>query len=136
MTEIFDNDKFNNTCDMQNQHLEMLKRVENLINACIFKKETKEITDILVFIESYLSMHIKSEETLMRLLDYHEYCSHKIKHTELLEVFEKCKKLFSKEENSLNFIMFLKQEFINKVTEHFNSDDIELNDFIKSHCEI
>lgn len=134
MLKAFEDDN-KNAINIKGEHFELMKRVKTLLDACVFKKESKEITDILVFIEYYLAMHIKSEETMMRLFDYPDYCSHKITHQEILEVFENCKKLFKSEENSINFILFLKEEFLNKVFDHFKTEDIILNEFIKKHCE-
>ena len=136
MLKAFEEENPNkNFDDIKDQHFEMMKRVRNLLDVGVFKQETREITDILIFIEYYLAMHIKSEETMMRLFDYPEYCSHKITHQEILEVFESCKNLFKQEKNSINFILYLKEEFLNKVFSHFSTEDIVLNDFIKKHCE-
>lgn len=85
---------------IDSQHKELIKRYNDLIDACNQRKGGEEVSNTLEFLGEYVKVHFKSEEEQMLKHNYPEFREHKKKHDEFIakytalrEEFEQGKQL-------------------------------------------
>jgi hemerythrin len=64
------------------QHFELIKRVNNLVFAFVSEKSKNDIRDISAFLQAYVAIHFHDEEALMAKYGYAEMKNHQSIHAE------------------------------------------------------
>lgn len=64
------------------QHQEMFKQVNRLVQACAGGKAEGEVVETMAFLQDYLKAHFVAEEKLMRRENYPDYQAHLQEHTD------------------------------------------------------
>jgi hemerythrin len=119
--------------EIDTQHMELVNRLNALVSIghdAASREETQKTLDML---EVYIVKHFTDEEELQRKNNYPEYESHKKLHQVFIEEFEKLKKEFDVNGNSLKFTMDLNNSLINWIVKHIKSADVELGRFLKNN---
>ena len=65
---------------VDSQHTELFDRVNNLLKALVLAKGNKEVGDTVRFLDSYVKVHLSTEEDYMIKYDYPGYPPHKKAH--------------------------------------------------------
>ena len=119
--------------EIDTQHMELVNRLNALVSIghdAASREETQKTLDML---EVYIVKHFTDEEELQRKNNYPEYESHKKMHQVFIDEFEKLKKEFDVNGNSLKFTMDLNNSLINWIVKHIKSADVELGRFLKNN---
>jgi len=119
--------------EIDTQHMELVNRLNALVSIghdAASREETQKTLDML---EKYIVKHFTDEEELQRKNNYPEYESHKKMHQVFIDEFEKLKKEFDVNGNSLKFTMDLNNSLINWIVKHIKSADVELGRFLKNN---
>ena len=104
--------------EIDDQHKELFRQVDNLIHAMNTGKGRDEVINIIGFLETHITDHFGLEEKQMLVLNYPLFPAHKAHHTTFITEFWAMKKNF--EENGATCAF----------TAHLN---VMLNDWIKNH---
>lgn len=65
--------------EIDEQHMELVSRVNNLFIAYNDERSRQEIHEMLLFLSQYVVIHFKDEEALMEKLEYPEFdCHHSL----------------------------------------------------------
>ena len=70
---------------IDNQHRELIKRMDHLRDACTQGKGHEEVEEILKFVVSYVKEHFKDEEEMQAKYAYPEIAEHKKLHAGFVE---------------------------------------------------
>jgi len=117
--------------DIDNQHKELFKRINDLVNAMKQGKGKDEVGKVLKFLEDYTIHHFSNEENYMKKYQYPEYEGHKAQHTGLINDLQKMKEQFEKEGPSSMMAIDIQKELGDWLMIHIAKIDKELGAFLK-----
>jgi len=69
---------------IDNQHRELIDRIDKLLHACHLGKGSAEVEETLRFVVSYIRKHFKDEEELQAKYAYPDMVEHKKLHAEFI----------------------------------------------------
>lgn len=72
--------------EMDDQHFELVKRVNNLVIAFKSERSKQDIHEILSFLEEYVVIHFNDEEALMEKYGYADLDTHCDSHGQYMEM--------------------------------------------------
>lgn len=115
------------------QHKTLFESIGKL-DSC--KDSKSEFYELLINLQSYISVHFSTEEDYMRYSDYPDFVSHKSCHDKFVEDYKNIIKKVSK----VDSILDLSQELIifveTWIKEHYNNEDVKMASFLnKSNLE-
>lgn len=116
--------------EIDNQHKELFKRVNDLLNAMKVGKGKDEVGKILKFLEDYTVYHFGNEENYMKKHSYPEYEGHKAQHDSLINDIKKMKEQFQKEGASSMMAIDIQKELGDWLMVHIGQIDKELGKFL------
>jgi hemerythrin len=87
--------------EIDNQHKELFKRINNLLDACTQGKGREEIKRTMGFLSDYVISHFGIEEELMNRYNYPDYASHRERHEKFKKEFAELKMKIEKEVTGL-----------------------------------
>jgi hemerythrin len=116
--------------EIDKQHLEFAKRINNLHQAMRDRSPKNTIKKVLDDVVSYTQFHFKYEEDLMEKNNYREFVRHKSEHEKLMSQIEEKKMQFLKlgHELDMELANFLKKWFL----DHTQNADRKYLPFIKA----
>jgi hemerythrin len=123
------NDYAINIEKIDNQHKELMDKINLLYDAFINSKEYEEIVEILEKLSVYAGKHYRTEEIYMISYGYANIDIHRIEHRNFIRQVELFKNRFKNGVATLTveFIMFLKQWLV----KHMEGSDKTLGRFLK-----
>jgi len=111
---------------IDNQHRELINRMDQLMHACSLGKGGEEIEQTLRFVVSYIKEHFKDEEGLQTKHAYPEYAAHKKLHDGfVLRVIELVQE-FQKLGTSTEFTGKVNKTLIEWFVQHIRTEDKKL----------
>jgi hemerythrin len=72
---------------IDNQHKELISRIDGLFEACNNGKGKEEVLNVVDYLGEYVVTHFSDEEALQRKYGYPEYDMHKQLHTQFIKDF-------------------------------------------------
>ncbi len=120
---------------IDNQHKELIKRINQLRGAAREGKGKEIIDDLMVFLEDYIKNHFGEEERFMKQYSYPQTGYHVAQHRDFIEKYQDLKKeLISSGERLVAVIetnALLGQWWINHITKIDRSLGMYLRDKLK-----
>jgi hemerythrin len=109
--------------EIDEQHRMLVDILNEFYDAIRHQKGSQKAGSILERLADYTRIHFAVEESMMRLLDYHDYQEHKRLHDELIETLKELTIKFASGRRSVNFelIHFLKLW----LTKHIQESDMD-----------
>ena len=83
--------------EIDNQHQELIKRINNLLEAMREGKGKETLEKIISFLDEYVIVHFGTEEEYMDQYNYPEYSTHKEEHQSFIVYFNNLKKELASE---------------------------------------
>ncbi|MFZ5627087.1 MAG: bacteriohemerythrin, partial [Bacillota bacterium] len=83
--------------EIDRQHQELFRRIDNLLTAMSQGKGKEEVGNILKFLEDYVVVHFAAEEKLMQSHNYPAFNEHLAQHQAFIQDFAKLKEQFNRE---------------------------------------
>lgn len=118
--------------EIDNQHKELLKRINTLLDACTQGKGKDEIGKVLKFLDDYIVEHFNAEEAIQRkCASYPDYQPHKALHDEFRKSFAELKKQFEAEGPGLPLVLRTNRTVVDWLVKHISRIDKELGKFLK-----
>jgi len=78
--------------EIDNQHKELINRVDKLLEACNQGAGKTVLPEILDFLGNYVVEHFSTEERLMQQYNYPDYSMHKQEHENFIKSYSELKK--------------------------------------------
>jgi hemerythrin len=128
----------NETID--NQHKELFKRISDLVAAIKQHKCKYKISDVIKFLDDYITFHFREEEIIMQKHKYPGYPEHKAEHKIFLDNFKKLKLELPKLEGgkkpgSYDLSVETNQVVVDWILSHIANVDKKLGEFLKGEVE-
>lgn len=116
---------------IDNQHKELLGRIDNLFEACNKGKGKEEVIKVIDYLGEYVVTHFSDEEDLQKKYAYPEYNNHKAMHTQFIKDFEVLKGSLNKDGVSPGLVIRMNKLLIDWLLNHIKKTDKELGAFIE-----
>ncbi|MDI6617845.1 MAG: bacteriohemerythrin [Clostridiales bacterium] len=118
--------------DIDNQHKELFKRIDDLFNACNAKLGKQEIGHTLDYLCDYVHTHFQNEEQYQRKYNYPEYPMHAKIHEQFLNEVNDLKSEFDKNGPTLGFIIKFNKKVVDWLINHIGKLDKKFGEFVKA----
>ncbi len=117
--------------EIDNQHKELFRRINNLLDACVQGKGKDEVLSILKFLDDYVIVHFTAEEGLQKRYNYPNYTSHKTLHAEFKKSIYDIKKMIKDEGFGPHLIFRMHRTVVDWWFEHIGRADKEFGSFLQ-----
>jgi len=118
---------------IDDQHKELFRRVQGLLDACKAGRGKDAVVDTIHFLESYVIEHFSAEENLQREVAYPEYLNHKAVHDKFLEDVAALRKSLDEEGPGLSTIATTNTMVVDWLINHIKRMDKKLGEYIKAN---
>lgn len=116
---------------IDSQHKELVKKVNELVEAMKSGKGRQVVGDILVFLGKYAVDHFGTEEALMKKHAYPGYDKHKAIHEAFKQDFGQLAKAFDGGAQNLTLTLQVQHRVLDWLKDHILKVDQELGKFLK-----
>jgi hemerythrin len=114
------------------QHKELFRRVNTLLDAWTQGKARTEVDTVIQFLGDYVVEHFGTEERFMDQFNYGNAASqHKAQHAVFINLFGKLKERYMKEGPTPAFVQDTKETVVDWLTNHIKYSDKALGLFLK-----
>lgn len=121
--------------EIDDQHKELFKIINELFNACNKGKGRETIDKVILFLSDYVIHHFGTEERLMTRYNYPQSRSHKSKHQNFLKGYSDLKRELEISEERLIAIIGTNQLLGDWWINHIGKVDKALGEFLKTQSE-
>ncbi|MBI5189225.1 MAG: hemerythrin family protein [Nitrospirae bacterium] len=105
------------------QHREIFRRVDTLIEACKSGKGREEVGGMVEFLAEYVVDHFKTEEKLQRESGYPEYHAHKAMHDQFLGQVVSLRERFDAEGPTITMVLNTNRVVVDWLNQHIKQSD-------------
>ena len=116
---------------IDNQHHELINRMDQLMHACSIGKGAEEIEQTLRFVVSYIKEHLKDEEGLQSKYAYPEFAAHKKLHDGFVVRVIELVQEFQKQGASTEFTGKVNKTLVEWFIQHIRTEDKKLAAHLK-----
>lgn len=111
------------------QHQEIFKTANKLEKA---KENKSTFYEVLIELQTYISLHFSTEEKYMEYTDYYDFAKHKACHDKFVEDYKNIlKKVYQRD------VMDVGPELIafveNWITEHYSNEDVKMAAYLNNN---
>jgi hemerythrin len=121
--------------EIDDQHKELINRLNALGEAMMKGMGKDEIGRLLDFLGSYVVTHFGTEERYMAAHNYPASASHKLQHAQLVSDFKKFRAEFDQAGAKLTLVLGLNAKLIAWLKEHICGTDKLLGGFLKTEMK-
>lgn len=118
--------------EIDDQHKELFKRVNELLDAMDKGHGKEEVGKIVKFLEDYVVTHFGTEEKYMSKYSYPDYNSHKALHTAFISDFSALKKEFAEHGATTRLVILINRKVCDWLTNHISKIDKLLGAYLKT----
>lgn len=123
--------------EIDSQHKELFKRINNLLDAMKQGKGSAELGNTLKFLEDYTVKHFTAEENTMRKHNYPGYLEQKASHERFIKELSDLKKSFQASTSSnLDVLLKVQRQTSDWLVNHISSMDKEIGRFLNTNLGI
>lgn len=115
------------------QHKEIFRRVDSLLEACKTGKGKEAVGGMLLFLEEYVVSHFKTEEAAQRESAYPHFGEHKAMHEAFLKDVQTLKEKFEEEGPSLMMVLQTNKVVVDWLVKHIKKTDKEFGQYMKQY---
>jgi hemerythrin len=114
------------------QHKELFRRVDSLLEACNQRKGKEEVHRLLLFLGDYVRTHFAMEEDLQKISGYPHYGAHKEQHEDFIRELEVLVQQFETEGATLPLVVQTNKSVVNWLINHINVKDKDLAVYLRA----
>ena len=126
-------DMLMNVALIDEQHMDLVKRINEVVTMGSRAANREEIEKSLVFLANYVVKHFGDEEKVQLQIGYPKYQQHRQQHLLFIEDYKKFLMDYKQNGSSTNFMLQLNRAVIRWVVQHLQGADAELAKYIKTH---
>jgi hemerythrin len=119
--------------EVDDQHRELFRRVDLLVEAMMAKRGPEELAQIFDFLGSYVLEHFGAEEKLMRVHAYPEREAHEGEHRRFVEDFKALQRDYTKEGPTALLLVRVNGRVTQWLAEHISRTDRALGGYLRAH---
>ncbi|KUO68096.1 MAG: hemerythrin [Clostridia bacterium BRH_c25] len=116
---------------IDNQHKELIGRIDGLFDACNKGKGKEEVLKVIDYLGEYVVTHFSDEEGLQKKYGYPQYNNHKMLHTQFIKDFGVLKDSLKMDGVTPSLVIKMNKLLIDWLLNHIKKMDKELGAFIK-----
>lgn len=120
-----------NVKKIDEQHKELIGKINELFDACKEGKGSKVIGDIIAFLEKYVVFHFSTEEQYMQKYNYPDIEIHRKEHKYFIETFNKIKEEHITKNEMLLATFKLNDLLIKWLLNHIKKTDKAIGDYLQ-----
>lgn len=117
--------------EIDDQHKELFRMVNQMLEACTQGKGKEVLTEMLKFLEDYVVTHFGTEERFMQQYGYPEYLSHKKHHEQFINSFQELKKEMAATGPGTHLVIMTNRTVVGWLNSHIRNVDKQLGAFLK-----
>lgn len=118
--------------EIDNQHKELFKRINDLFTACSEQRGKQEVGHTLDFLCSYVHEHFSYEEKYQKKYNYPEYPSHAKIHSDFLKKVDDLKKEYDSEGPTIGFTIKFNKTVVDWLINHIGRVDKKFGEYVKT----
>ncbi|OHB34355.1 MAG: hemerythrin [Planctomycetes bacterium GWA2_40_7] len=115
-----------------NQHKELFKKIDSLMESMKVGKGKEEVENILNFLADYVVFHFGNEEKAMEKFSYTEYSRHRAEHTKFTNDFSGLKKQVETAASPSILVIQIQRLVVDWLKNHIGKVDKSLGAFLKT----
>ncbi|HVP66330.1 MAG TPA: bacteriohemerythrin [Anaeromyxobacteraceae bacterium] len=116
------------------QHQELFRRVNALLDAMLQAKGKDEVAQVLAFLKDYVVEHFGAEQKLMAQYKYPGLAQHKAQHDAFVKTFLEAKAEFDEKGPSGGLAIRLNSYLGAWLRDHIGSSDRAMGQFVAAHA--
>ncbi|MGE5583903.1 MAG: bacteriohemerythrin [Bacillota bacterium] len=117
--------------EIDNQHHELFRRIDQLLNACNQGKGREMVGEIIEFLGEYVIEHFGTEESYMDRYNYPGSASHKEQHRQFINGFRELKQRFETDGPGTHIVIITNRVVVDWLNRHIRNVDKLLGSFLK-----
>ena len=117
--------------EVDDQHRELLKRLNDFLDACDAGQGKEDLIGMLQFLDEYVVIHFKTEERLQKLYDYHDRARHREYHRGFIRQLTDLKRRFLLEGPTPDLVKEINRTLVGWLLEHIAEKDREFGAAVK-----
>ncbi|HOB34254.1 MAG: hemerythrin family protein [Firmicutes bacterium] len=117
--------------EIDNQHKELFRQINVLIDACHKGKGAEAVGETLVFLDRYARMHFSTEEGYMERYQYPGLDVHRRQHQEFMDNLAEIRKRFEAEGPGVHIVVITNRILAGWLNTHIRRSDKALGDYIR-----
>lgn len=118
--------------EIDNQHKELFRRINNLLDACNLGRGKAEVQNVIAFLEDYVISHFAEEEKFMEKYSYPDAGVHRAQHKEFMKNFSDLKRQFETDGPGVHIVISTNQIVVDWLRTHILKLDKALGAFLKA----
>jgi hemerythrin len=119
--------------EVDNQHKEIFRRIEALLEACREGKGREKVGEVIAFLGDYVVMHFAAEERLQKQHAYPEYEAHKRTHEKFLKDFGDLKAQFDEEGGTIGMVLATNRVVVDWLVNHIKMTDKKMAVYVREN---
>jgi len=119
--------------EIDGQHQELFRRVDQLLHALQMGSVTAEVERVMAFVGDYVHLHFRQEETLMQRTGYPDRQAHAAEHLELIRSLAGLREELGRTGPTPEFAAALAAALVDWLKEHIATTDTALGTWLSSH---
>ena len=120
---------------IDNQHAELFERVNNLLKALALAKGKGQVGDTVLFLESYVKVHLSTEEDYMIKYGYAHFPPHKTAHAIFTNNVLSLKREFEEKGPTFHLAASVRELVGDWFMNHIKTTDMQYVPFLKDKIE-
>ncbi|MHA1954887.1 MAG: bacteriohemerythrin [Candidatus Heimdallarchaeaceae archaeon] len=117
--------------EIDGQHKELIKKIDNLASAILKKEGKGKVHNLLNYMDEYAEFHFSCEEKYMEEHNYPETEKHKKEHNRFYNVVKKLKIQLKENGITESFALSIQQFLIDWLILHIQNEDGNMGKYLK-----
>jgi hemerythrin len=118
--------------EIDNQHRELIGRINQLFDACNQGKGKAAVQETIKFLEDYVIIHFGAEEKAMVQYGYPDYASHKVHHQQFVASFGELKNRLETDGPGAYLVVLTNRIVVDWLNSHIRNVDKILVAYLKT----
>jgi len=135
MAYKWSNDLQTGNMQIDTEHKELIKAINNLLEACNGGKGRAEIEKTVNFLSSYTKTHFRHEEVLQNKYNYPDYNNHKKYHQSFIDAVESIREKLLANGPSIVLVGEVNSKVGNWIINHIKREDTKVAEHIRNNTK-
>ncbi|MDD4658768.1 MAG: bacteriohemerythrin [Eubacteriales bacterium] len=109
--------------EIDKQHKELFRQINELIHACHQGRGVEAVGEVLSFLDSYVRLHFRTEESLMLKYGFPEFQAHRLQHQEFMANLAEVRRRFTEEGPGVHIVVITNRILAGWLNTHIRRSD-------------
>jgi hemerythrin len=121
--------------EIDKQHQELFRRINELLDACHKGKGPEAVGEVLAYLDNYARLHFATEENYMVKYGFADYQTHREQHREFMTNVAEVRRRFTEEGPGVHIVVITNRVIAGWLNTHIRRSDKALGAYIKAYQE-